>query len=464
MTFIARSFTSLISTRWVLLLFVTNVVLLLVSFSEESTSPILMSLILSGLGLCILRNRNEESDLFIIGFCVSLLYGLFLYYYYYSVNGAPFFNVPLSDDSSYERDGLEYAEQLGIFEYGRISPSVVSPTHNSKGYVLLIGVIGKFSDYIGGYHTLLPRIFNAFLHSFCVVFLFRLMRLYHTNSAQCFMVAVLFACFPHLVYLSGHIYRDTLVCFAFTFCIYTSLKENTSLIDWLYIALIVTGLSQLRFFSMIMLVGSLGLIVLFTRVRNKKLRLTILGVGVAVVVGSVVFINAVSGTFSGTIWGMLIDSQAHYTALRSSAEYSTGIAAKILQMDILPFGFIARSAYLSINPLPFLDFKLPIFINGLGTLLQLPLFVYASLFTYKNFKNRNLLPLSFALWFPFVSIALTSFQLRHMVMFYPFLFVLGALGYFELKSNEKLKKKILYWTVFLGGVGVWLYLHNKLLS
>lgn len=463
MTFIARSFTSQINTRWVLLLFVTNVVLLLVSFSEESTSPILMSLILTGLGLFILRNRGEESELFIIGFCVSVLYGLFLYYYYYSVNGSPFFNVPLSDDSSYERDGLEYAEKLGIFEYGRISPLVVSSGHNSKGYVLLVGAIGKFADHIGGYHTLLPRIFNAFLHSFCVVFLFRLMRIYHTSSAQCFKVAVLFACFPHLVYLSGHIYRDTLVCFAFTFCIYKSLKENTTPLDWLYIVLIVVGLSQLRFFSMIMLMGSLGLIVLFTRVKSKKLRLTLLGGAAVGVVGSVLFINAVSGSFSGSIWGMLMDSQAYYTGLRSGAEYSTGIAAKILQMDILPFGFIARSAYLSINPLPFLDFKLPIFINGLGTLLQLPLFVYSSLFTYKNFKNRHLLPLFAVLWFPFVSIALTSFQLRHMVMFYPFLFILGALGYFDLKSNEKLKKKILYWTVVVGGLGVWFYLHNKLL-
>jgi hypothetical protein len=459
--YIERFFIHKIDPKWVFFIIFSNLLLLVSCLKDDAISPVIFSFCLIILAIIILNGRDKDIDLFFIGFSVSLLYGLFLYYYYLQVNGAPFFNVPLSDDSSYERDGLEYARLLGVFEYFNISSTVVHSGHNSKGYVYIIGLIAKFSTFIGGYHTLLPRIFNAFIHGFCVVFLFRLMKIYDISLERSFQVAVIFAFFPHLIYLSGHIYRDTIICFAVVYCSYKALKPNTSLFDWVTVVGLILVVSQLRFFSMLMLIACVMTAVIFVKIKSRSVRRVMIISSAVMLVLVVTLISAVSGSFDGSIIQMLIDSQEHYTKLRTSTEYSTGLASTILQMDFLPFGVIVRPLYLAINPLPFLDLKLPIFINGLGTILQVLLFVFSFLFTLQNYQNRKFHPLFIMLWSLFLGISLTSFQLRHMVMFYPFLFLLGSKGYFSNIMNKRLILNIAFLTVVCGMFGIWLYVSIK---
>lgn len=455
---------SRVSTEpWLLLMplsvFVT---LAFIGFTEEALSPVVFSVLLFFVGYYCIKIDIREFQLYVVAFCLSIGYTIFLYYYYYQTLGAPYFNVPLSDDSSYERDALEYADQLGVFEYGKIAPTIVKHDHNSKGYVYFVALIAKLSNFMGGYHTLLPRIANALFHAFSGIFLYRLLKLYVSDLRLVFRLSLAFVLFPYILYLSGHIFRDTFVCFAFVFCLYKTLKPNKQILDWVLVAVVVLMLSQMRVFSSAILVGTIAVNV-WSQTQNRWVRSGILGASGVAIIFAFLFLDSLSTRANLSLFDMLIALQEFYTNLRTGKDYSEGLAVTILQMDLLPAGIFVRTIYLAINPLPFLDLRLPIFINGLGTLLQVLLFVYAFMFTVKNFFKRKYVPLFFALWFILISVALTSFQLRHMVMYYPALFLLAALGYQEFKPKVALRKNIFFWAVFIALIGVWLYMHNKLI-
>lgn len=435
----------------------------IVSALEQAPSPVPTAILLFFSGTLFIKPNTEEFTIYSLAFGVSVSYSIFLFYYYIGINGAPYFNVPFSDDSSYERDGLLYAELLGVFEYGKISPLVVQPTHNSKGYVYFIGLVGKVVNFVGGgYHTLIPRFINSFLHAFSAIFVYRLCQIYISEKRTAFILACIFACFPHVVYLSGHIYRDTFICFAFAFSAYKVLKIKTSLLDWLGIVLILIATSQVRFFSMAMLLVCIGTSVVFVKIKSRIFRKVALIFGAGVTVALLLALTALSSTELEIIQ-LLAAKQDHYTSVRTSSSYSSGIAANILLMDFLPFGLFARVSYLVINPLPFLDLRIPHFINGLGTLIQAILFFFSFIFTLQRYKIEKYLPLFTMLWGLVIGIAITSFQLRHMVMFYPFLFVLGGLGYTENHSNKRLILNSLFFVVSGGIILVWLYMKIKLL-
>ncbi|MFT7381883.1 MAG: hypothetical protein ACI9Z3_001775, partial [Roseivirga sp.] len=325
-----------------------------------------------------------------------------------------------------------------------------------------VGLIAKVANFFGGYHTLIPRFVNSFLHAITAVFLYRLCNIYLDKKSQALWIALVFSCFPHVVYLSAHIYRDTFICFAFTYCAYKVLKDETTLFDWITILLILIATSEIRFFSMVMLIVCLIGGVVFVKVKSAWFKRMVLISG-GIVAGILVISLTALSSSELEIIQLLVLKQDHYTNLRSSSAYSTGLAAVILQMDLFPFGLIVRPTYLAINPLPFLNFKAPHFINGLGTLVQVTLFFFSVVFTFQNFRSSRFLPLFIMLWGLVLGISLTSFQLRHMVMFYPFLFVVGGLGLYENYQKKIFLINSSFIVLVIGVLFVWLYLFNKLL-
>jgi len=92
---------------------------------------------------------------------------------------------------------------------------------NTRLYVSFISVLNKISNIFGGYHTLIPRIYNGFFEVWIIIILYSLIiKRYGINRNDAIMVLMILILNPYFKYINSHVFRDTMSLLLFFIVIY----------------------------------------------------------------------------------------------------------------------------------------------------------------------------------------------------------------------------------------------------
>lgn len=148
-------------------------------------------------------------------FLFTVTYTMILYYSYNYYYGNPYF-IGGSDDVAYELDA-EKVKTLFLYSKETVGNEINKYWHNSLGYVYLISRFQLFGDIFGGYSSFTPRLFNNFL----LIFQLNLLNKSLKNFNMGLQIPSLVLLTPLTIFISAHVFRDTLIS---TFLVYYAVK------------------------------------------------------------------------------------------------------------------------------------------------------------------------------------------------------------------------------------------------
>lgn len=293
---------------------------------------------------------------------------------------------------------------------------------NSRGFLIyLILLRGAFSVF-GGYSTLIPRLFNMCFLLGAAVLIYRKAGHSNTEKSDKSRLILLYgiALFPNAMYISAHIFRDTIIMFLIVIIYYIlstpsrfkTLRKGTLL--YILIVLMLSWVSYTIRRESIVYILVLALALFINKYWHllKSRRTISLMLMLMLILTSILY---VTGTLD-----YVFKKIQRYEELRLSS--SEGLSNVIFSTELLPIGFILRLAYALISPIPvaFLNIfrgihsfedALALFIS-VGTLVQITLTPY--LFSWKGQKALRIV-----FWVYLLSIATVTFTFRHFIMLYP---------------------------------------------
>lgn len=411
------------------------VLLLFYSAACGSVSVIFFYLLLSVTFLLFpFRKSRTEVSLYFLALNFVFSFSVILYLVYVWRYGAPYLGGG-SDDKEYEYHALMVYELVGFYDRDAIENQIQFYGHNSLGYVYFLGLIIKLSEFVGGYDTMLPRLFNAAFLGYASVIVRRIVAKLTLSNDRGLAAGLWMIFFPIMFYSSAHIFRDTLTLLLLVATLYCALEislssKYLSRVHFLGCVLIVLLLSvlmtQLRFLYVIpMLVMLLSaLLVVLMPVRYLRLwHLVPVSVACIVVYGAIKEIHFFSSAMS--LMAFYSDSLA--AGARGS---DNGLSAHLFSLP-QPVQSIARFSYALITPLPIVYMDAERNILSLGTVVQ---FLFVGFFFVGFFriaKDYRNLPLIAGFVIVFSAYVFGTFTFRHITQWFPFALIIAFYGHFK---------------------------------
>ena len=416
------SFTLLTITDLILSIIFKNISVFIFSFFVSS--------IIFMMNEILFKNEFNLYKLLPLIWFIINLFTIFLYIAYIQKFGVPYDMIGL-DDYNFDKTWSDECLQMGLDSIPKMLSSSSYYLHNSKLYVLLIVHIKKITSFFGGYHTMDIRFINM-LSLFMIAFLLGKYMIKHSlfDSKTLHKFIVICILHPNLLFVTCHVYRDTIVCFLVILVFYLSsdLFDATRLkkIFYLFIIIICTiSLYWLRAVSIIYV-----FLILFINLigrnnhdyfdfKNKNNLFKI-----------ILFI------FFCILLLFLFGSKLTHYMIAYSETLGTGVQSKIFNIPIFPLGWIIRCIYYLFTPMYFISFNeldnlynFILFFVNLGTYF----FIFFYPFLFIGLRKFNNISITFlGLYF---SIILTTGGFRHVIVYYPFLFAI-SLREISFSSNK----------------------------
>ncbi len=375
----------------------------------------------------------KAKEIFASVYCCNIIAVVFLYIIYFLRFGMPYYGGG-SDDWFFEFHAEQVAAYLGVFDYHLIRGNIVSQFHNSVGYVYFVSILFRLAKFFGGFHTLVPRFFNSLLLALIAILVFNIARTQmKLRKNICIFSALYLGLSPIMVYYSAHTFRDTLVSFILITLLYSwSYVSNLSMIKKSILCVmtvfLVISLWEIRQFSAIMAIGLIGLAILYNKQGNQdsekmknKIKYIALIAVLFVAIG-LLYTNGMVHWFFERIKYL----QSYYADYRIGQ--SNGLAYYVFSAP-QPLGFILRIAYLAISPLPVITTRIERLLVDIGTIVQIFLLPFVGIGIWKMLREKYNLHILFAFLVIFCTIASTTFQGRHITMYYPYACLVGCYGY-----------------------------------
>ncbi len=422
--------------------------------SSISVSSALLYLVLLWAGLLLVRGKKNKVEIFsylmvINSICILLLYLIYLVRY-----ETPYY-LGGSDDLYFERLGKYFADRFSLLDYSAMHYQVLESWEDGGGYIYLINILYRLGNLFGGFHTLMPRIFNGFLLSLIASFSYSMMKELAIKDKRAKLFSFAIGGMPIMVYVSSHSFRDLSVLFVMFLMIYLitcCTKTDHKLVRAFFtvsvviIGMIYIGETRSTFFPVfaIVLFGAL-----FDRVNTQnnssENSLGVLSFFALLTLSAVAF--AVMWIFMEE---KILGYAVRYTEY--SLEQSSGFSRFVFGQPILPFGFVSRVLYLVVNPVPVFSSKIEEIWLSLGTIIQvvcLPFFLIG----LRKMVRRRLLFIPFCFVIFYGMVALTTFTFRHFIFFFPFGVIVTAYGINDL-SIGKITRKIIEMIMIILLIGV----------
>ena len=365
--------------------------------------------------------------------CVVLAV-VFTYYY-----GVPYWKGG-SDELHYEQFGTQFGRTFGIFDYGVIRGGIVNDWHNSVGYIYLMGLLVKFGDLTGGFHTLVPRLFNACALGLLSVVLYHVgIRLKLAQSTA--VISSLGAGFlPLMMWVSAQSLRDTFQALILCTLVYLWLPDSkknlkysigfTLLLSFILI-IPVWEIRKMQAFVIFLIIGSS---VLLNKRSYNIIRLLFVTIPIASIAG--LFIIRHYSDLSSNVLGA-IEQTTGYTDMRTYSDVGGGLSSFVFSSPLFPIGWILRSAYALVSPIP-VDYS-TVYTSwlSLGTIFHIFFltFLWGGIRGSIHDPGWRLIILAFLLFF--AGMAMFTFTIRHMVQFLPFAVLLSAHGYEKYRGDPR---------------------------
>lgn len=414
------------------------------SLAEMSLAVLVSFLVFGGIGLMIARRFDRTSALiFLSVYSLGVIATIILYYHYIAVYGVPYF-VGGSDDLMYEEFGRLVSRQLGLLDYGAIRGNIVLWSHNSVGYVYLVSLLHQFSDLFGGFHTMIPRLFNLMCLGLISVGVYKTSLLVSLRPQTSVKAALFAGLLPLMVYTSAHTYRDIFISVLFVWLVYlwTSAARKVELrstfILVLFTLITIVVLFEFRK-GQVFVAALIGIIGLLSQKQYTGIK------GVAVILA--LAIAGVSCFFFASyidqeIAGFLLQAD-RYSVYRVDVT-GGGLSAVVFNTPP-PMGYVLRVAYALISPLPALSSRLYEVWLSVGTIIQFFFIPFLFIGIVLSIRDRFRWVLIGAFVMLFVGMAMFTFAGRHIVQWLPFAIILASIGYERYQS---------YCTTIFGSMGL----------
>lgn len=424
------------------------------SLKEATLFPFVVFYGFLTLGICfsIMLGRGELR-LFLFIFSINVLFVLFLYGIYLGRYGVPYFQGG-SDDVLFENAARQFVDNFAWYDYRSAMGWYTARLFT--GYAYILSLFYRVGRVVGGYHTLAPRFFNSFLLALLVVMVSRAARRDFTLTSWLAVGAGLWlGLAPIAMFVSAHVFRDVLVVGLMFLLLYwwnglPRYDFRMKLAVLLLTPPLFFLLWEIRERSAQMMVLVLVFTLFSTYWENKAIRyMSLVSVMVLGIIG---FMRLPS---LSTLLQVYAQQYERYAAYRSALG-AGGLSGPVFAA---PFAISAplRVVYLMISPLPIISMEVERTWLSVGTLWQIALLPFAGWGGWVGLHQRRMWSYLAAFGIYFLSTALVTFTLRHILMYYPYLVLFTALGVQQyLKSRHALR-----WTYlalyFLGISAVTVY-------
>ncbi|MEM4724181.1 MAG: hypothetical protein QXP01_04145 [Candidatus Hadarchaeum sp.] len=410
------------------------------------------------IGLIVVRRQDGfATDLFLVVYSTGVIAAVVLYIIYMNRYGAPYY-VGGSDDLNYELAAREVVYRLGILDYSSIRGGIVPPWHNSVGYVYLVSLLYRLGELFGGFHTMIPRLFNGMCLGILSIFSYQLALRLHCDRRTALYVGMFSGLLPIMVYNAAHTFRDIPISLLLLIGVYIwtpqleSSRLGPRMLRWAVTLLLVLLLSELRFYQSIVLliVAFAGDVIAPNRLSSNKKMLYALSIVIAAITLLWILREDIA-----VYAQRLEDTHEEYTEYW--ADLSEGLSAYVFTAP-LPLGYILRIGYALITPLPVASLEVERLWLSFGTIVQYFFLPFFGLGLLQSFKRPLMLPLLTAFLLLFSGMAFFTFISRHIVQALPYGVILAIMGYQQYRQY-----RTLVWALF-GFVGVGLIVAYVLLK
>ncbi len=392
-------------------------------------SSLAAGLLLGGGGIYLAsRSGPTATRLFALVYAANILiacgiHGVYLYKY-----DLPYYGGG-SDDLVYERDAEIVAETLSPLNYTSIRGGIVSPFHNSVGYVYVVSLLWRFGEAFGGYSTLIPKYLNAWALALISVLVFRIASHNRLEPRMALNVARAVGLLPIMTFVAAHTFRDILISLM---CLWIVDRWDhvfhrrcvmSTLVAWSWALALAYPLWEMR---EMMVVGVILLCMLcdlvcavrkygsFSFPLTVRLFVLLMVVGAGMHQAVTKWTVERASSYADIYTGYILDS-------------TTGMSASVFGSSG-PVGLALRTAYGLIIPVPFLGQRFEEKFQGAGTLIHYFFLPYLALGAYRAIRRREHphLVMCFAI---FYSMMLFTFTFRHIAIFLPYGALVATYGY-----------------------------------
>lgn len=415
---------------------------------EKSFAVFITFVLFGAIGyLFSINNKNTKSiELFIIVYSINVMTTIALYLIYMDRYGIPYY-IGGSDDFSYELSAREAATRLGIFDYINIRGTVVETWHNSVGYVYLVSLFYRLGEVLGGFHTMIPRLFNCMCLGLMAILLSSIAKQSRVNDSISTKIGWFIGLFPIMMYGAAHTFRDisiSLLTLLVTYLWTPTQSHKLGGMRWFYwivtTVLILIAVEFRRFQAFGILAIALVSDASSSRnVRQGRWLYSI--VLVTLCITSIVL-------FWDNVWTLsedLEDHQVRYTEYRLGL--SDGLATFVFNASP-PWGYFLRVGYALISPLPMLSSQPDHLWLSLGTSVQIFFVPFLGAGIILALRDRTKWHILTAFLVFFIGVAFISFSSRHIVQFFPYAAILTAIGF------ERFGRYRMFVWFLMAGVGV----------
>lgn len=426
--------------------------LMITLFFTSNFSVLVVQGILSIITMPFILTKSLKSARVYIIIYVLALFFVFLFYYGNKEKfGIPYF-IGGSDDLTYENNALTLFN-LNIFSVQKaVSWGILPYFHNSLFYVMFLSWLIKFSSFIDGYSTFLPRIINVFFLLWStLIFEYLLHKHTKLTDNRIHLSLLFFAIMPSILFINSFIFRDTLnlLQILLTVYLFDKIIEEKNLMKLSMYLVVIISVVLITFYTRKNSLYFSALICCFSLVQKfKQEKLYIL-------IPVILPILSVSGILEKLGFGLY--NQVYTSAIISNV--NIGLSKFIFEQPLVPFGIILRGTYILFSPFP--DFW-NLFLSPNAYLLDLGTFliycgviiqILFSPFLIKRVLKFDWLSISFVT--VILGIITTTFTFRQAILYYPFMAALGVDGY--LSTTKKNRISILIYTAIIASVLVIIY-------
>lgn len=425
-----------------------------------SLSVLIAYLVFGVIGLMlIIRGGVISVRIYFTIYNIAVFAAVILALIFISDFGVPYWEGG-SDELMYESTGLEFAGHYGLLDYGDIAGGIVTKSHNSVGYIYIVGLMAKLCEIFGGFDTMVPRLFNAMCLALLSTMIYIIALRLELQLKTAISAALFSGLLPLMMWVSVQTLRDIiqalfLVTLLFVCLPYSSGKRRFSKpVMFLLSLLLVLGMMEIRkgqaFIAMIYVVYAL-----FTTkgvMRPIQLIFWVTPISLFIVYIYIRF----NTLFGDDVMNMML-SIDDYTDYRLNIA-GEGVSSIIFKQQLFPVGWISRVVYALVSPLPVIYKRFDVAWLSFGTMLHILFIPFLGIGIKNAFSEKAWRHVLILFIFIFIGMTMFTFTIRHIIQYLPFAILLSSLGFDTYRGDPK---KVWFVMVIIGLLLVVIYVIVK---
>lgn len=446
---------SAIKISTLILALFTTLFFLAFSIFIGAVGSVFVVLILGLLGYVISHvigsDRSSAPNIFLLAYCASLIFSCLLYFSYSAKYGIPYY-IGGSDDYKYEGDAILLAQSVSGYNAEMIAAAIDAPYHNSVGYVYFLSILVNVAEIFGGFHTIMPRVFNGFVLGLSVVLLQSIT--FHAGFSRnsSFKVSLVVALLPINLFVAAHTFRDTITAFFLLVLVWIALHIQATKVS-IKQALFILGfgcvmavLYTFRSFYILAPIAIMAVVIAGHFLRSIK---PIFGFSI---IFAVFTLTAIGIMYSGhPLVSQLTGAMQGYDEYVK--ESASGYSSLVFNAGY-PVGVVLRVLYAGIYPVPTFGFTFEELALSFGTVFQAYMYPFLFLGFVSLFSNKVLWPIFACFIVVYLGFVFGTFTFRHLVAVIPFGAIFILAGYTSYSKYRRLIFGGVTFAFFCAGVGI----------